>query len=76
MHRLAWIITVLVILTLVGVGWFRLVEGVIIVAIRRADGEIVLPPTAATVIRPDDVLIALGKVTAVSQFLSSEQLTS
>ncbi|MDV6029965.1 MAG: potassium channel protein [Phycisphaera sp. RhM] len=51
-------------------------RGVIIVAIRRADGEILLPPTAETIIHPDDVLIALGKVSAVSQFLSSEQLSS
>ncbi len=55
MHRLARIITVLVILTLVGVGWFRLVQG-----------WSLLDSSYMTVFRPDDVLIALGKVTAVS----------
>jgi voltage-gated potassium channel len=48
-------------------------RGVIIVAIRRPDGEILLPPSGATKIRPDDVLIALGRVSAVSQFLTCEQ---
>ncbi len=48
-------------------------RGVIIVAIRRLDGEILLPPSAATVIQPDDMLIALGKVSAVSQFLAADE---
>ena len=51
-------------------------HGVIIVAIRRPDGEILLPPPAATVIQPDDELIALGKVAAISQFLAADTETS
>lgn len=47
-------------------------RGVIIVAIRRPDGEVLLPPSGSTAIRPDDVLIALGKVAAVSQLLARE----
>ncbi len=47
-------------------------RGVIIVAIRRPDGEILLPPPGTAMIRPDDKLIALGQVSAVSQFLASE----
>ncbi|TWU42657.1 potassium channel family protein [Novipirellula artificiosorum] len=47
-------------------------QGVIIVAIRRPDGEILLPPSASTPILPDDVLIALGEVSAVSGLLSRE----
>ncbi|MCA9133500.1 MAG: potassium channel protein [Planctomycetales bacterium] len=47
-------------------------RGVIVVAIRRPDGEILLPPAHSTVIRPDDVLIALGKVSAVAALLASE----
>ena len=50
-------------------------RGVIIVAIRRPDGEVLLPPAASTKIRPDDVLIALGKVSDVSQLLACEQPT-
>ena len=41
-------------------------RGVIVVAIRRPDGGILLPPSASTRFDPDDVLIALGKVSAVS----------
>ena len=48
-------------------------RGVIIVAIRRPDGEIVLPPSSSTKIRPDDVLIALGKVSSVSELLACEE---
>ncbi|NNE00471.1 MAG: potassium channel protein [Pirellulaceae bacterium] len=47
-------------------------QGVIIVAIRRPDGEILLPPASSTMIRADDVLIALGKVSAVSELLTCE----
>lgn len=47
-------------------------RGVIIVAIRRPDGEVLLPPPGSTTIRADDVLIALGKVAAVSELLASE----
>lgn len=45
-------------------------RGVIIVAVRRPDGEILLPPSSSTMICPDDVLIALGKVSAVSELLT------
>lgn len=48
-------------------------RGVIIVAIRRPDGEILLPPKASTKIQPNDVLIALGKVSAVSELLACEE---
>ena len=48
-------------------------RGVIIVAIRRPDGEILLPPLASTKIHPNDVLIALGKVSAVSELLACEE---
>jgi voltage-gated potassium channel len=44
-------------------------RGVIIVAIRRPNGEVLLPPPASTIIRRDDELIALGKGAAISQFL-------
>ena len=47
-------------------------RGIIIVAVRRATGEILLPPRSTTVLNPDDVLIALGEVSAVSQFLACE----
>lgn len=45
-------------------------HGIIIVAVRRPDGETLLPPPAATVVRPDDALVALGKVAAISEFLA------
>ena len=48
-------------------------RGVIIVAIRRSDGEILLPPPATAVIKPGDELITLGTVAAVSQFLAGEE---
>ncbi|WP_442510355.1 potassium channel family protein [Novipirellula sp. SH528] len=47
-------------------------RGVIVVAIRRPDGEILLPPSGKTVINADDVLIALGKVAAISAVLSCD----
>ncbi|MEZ5989696.1 MAG: potassium channel protein [Planctomycetota bacterium] len=47
-------------------------HGVIIVAIRPPDGEMLLPPPASTVIRPGDKLIAMGKAEAISTFLASE----
>jgi voltage-gated potassium channel len=51
-------------------------RGIIVVAIRRADGTILLPAPINTLIEPDDVLIALGEVAAVSQFLSQQELAS
>jgi voltage-gated potassium channel len=51
-------------------------RGVIVVAIRRPDGEILLPPSASTQIRPNDILIALGKVSAVSELLACEETMS
>jgi voltage-gated potassium channel len=47
-------------------------RGVIIVAIRRPDGEVLLPPSSSATIRPNDVLIALGKVAAISELLLYE----
>ena len=51
-------------------------RGVIVVAIRRPDGEILLPPSGSTTIHPEDVLIALGKVSAVSELLACEEPSS
>jgi voltage-gated potassium channel len=47
-------------------------RGVIIVAIRRPDGEVLLPPSGSAEIHPDDVLIALGTASAVSKLLACE----
>ncbi len=47
-------------------------RGVIIVAIRHPDGQVLLPASGSTTIRPDDVLIALGEMSAVSKFLASD----
>jgi voltage-gated potassium channel len=41
-------------------------RGIIIVAIRRAGGELVMPPPAATTILPGDCLIALGNPTSLA----------
>lgn len=49
-------------------------RGVIVVAIRRPNGEVLLPPSGSSVIDADDVLIALGKVAAISAVLSCEYL--
>ncbi len=51
-------------------------RGIIIVAVRRSTGEILLPPRSTTVLHPDDVLIALGEVSAVSQFLACDDTAS
>ena len=48
-------------------------RNVIIVALRRPDGELLLPPPADAMIQANDSLIAMGKVSAVSQFLSDEK---
>ncbi len=34
--------------------------------------EVLLPSSGSTTIRPDDVLVALGKVAAVSELLACE----
>ena len=47
-------------------------HGVLVVAVRRADGEILLPPPPATVVQPGDELIALGTVDAISKFLAAD----
>lgn len=48
-------------------------QGIIVVAIRRANGDVLLPPPASAVIRPGDELVALGKVSAISEFLSRDE---
>jgi voltage-gated potassium channel len=43
--------------------------GVVIVGIRRADGQLILPPGGSTVIEPDDELIALGSAAAITKLI-------
>ncbi len=43
--------------------------GIIIVGIRRDNGELLLPPPSSEVIRPGDCLIALGRVEAISEMV-------
>ncbi len=45
--------------------------GVVIVGIRRASGELVLPPSGSTEIRVDDHLIALGKSDAIARMIGT-----
>jgi voltage-gated potassium channel len=46
-------------------------NGVVIVGIRRKDGELVLPPQGSTPIHVDDWLIAIGKSDAIAQVIPS-----
>ncbi|MDH3716742.1 MAG: potassium channel protein [Planctomycetota bacterium] len=45
--------------------------GVVIVGIRRAGGELILPPTGSTEIQVDDNLIALGKSDAIARMIGT-----
>ncbi len=52
-------------------------RGITVVAIRRADGELLLPPPASTRIAVMDMLIFLGRSDAIRQFVrGSEQETA
>lgn len=51
-------------------------RGIIIVGVRRSDGKVLIPPPMTTTITTDDVLIALGEVSAVSQFLACDDKQS
>jgi voltage-gated potassium channel len=42
-------------------------EGVMVLAVRKAAGELVIPPRADTVLHEDDLLIAVGPVAALSK---------
>jgi voltage-gated potassium channel len=44
--------------------------GILIVGIRRADGELDLPPSPQATINPNDRLIALGKSAAIAELLT------
>ena len=44
-------------------------QGVVIVGIRRASGDLILPPSGSTPIQADDDLIALGKADAIAQMI-------
>lgn len=46
-------------------------QGVVIVGIRRKNGELILPPRGSTPIHVDDQLIALGKSEAISEMVHS-----
>ena len=46
-------------------------QGVVIVAIRKATGDLILPPGGSTPIQTDDELIALGKADAISQLIGT-----
>ena len=46
-------------------------KGVVIVGIRRPNGDLVLPPQGSTPIRTNDQLIAIGKSDAIAQVIPS-----
>ncbi len=46
-------------------------RGITVVAIRRSDNELLLPPPATTTIRPGDLLIAMGRSEKVAEFVKS-----
>ncbi len=45
--------------------------GVMIVGIRRAGGELILPPSGSTTIQANDNLIALGKSDAIARMIGT-----
>lgn len=44
-------------------------QGVVIVGIRRSDGQLILPPAGSTPIQVDDQLIALGKSDSIAKII-------
>jgi len=44
-------------------------RGVIVVGIRRGDGELILPPPSSMTIEPEDSLIAVGKARAIAELV-------
>jgi voltage-gated potassium channel len=46
-------------------------ERVMVLAVKKPDGELLIPPQAHTPLEVDDVLIAIGPVSSLSEFASS-----
>ena len=51
-------------------------RGVIVVAIRHEDGQLETNPSASTVIRQNDSLVALGNSDAILKLIEADQLSS
>ncbi|GIX00195.1 MAG: hypothetical protein KatS3mg111_3527 [Pirellulaceae bacterium] len=48
-------------------------RGIVVVAIRRANGRIEIPPTGESLLQVGDRLIALGDASAISRFLAADR---